>query len=418
MYQPLNESTALAYIKSLPAVMTRIFNVDDPLEAIDLADGNVNLVFRVRSIIEPLARSVIIKQALPYARAVGEIFPMPLERAGIEASLLQLEGQYCPDLVPRLYHYDEVMHACIMQDLNRHIIMRKGLVKQTIYPDCARHLGTFMARTLFYTSDLYMAHDTKKEAVARHINPGLCKVTEDLVFTDPYTSNPGNKWNPELNPQVEAIRADEWLRSEMFLLKEEFMTKAEALIHGDLHTGSIMVNPVDTKVIDPEFGFYGPMAFDVGCLLANLAISYCSQSYHAPDPAVRAMYQAWLLDTIRNTWAIFESEFRQLWDTRLNGQWSTDAFREKYLARLLRYTAAYGSAEIMRRILGLAHVYDLESIPDLQQRAISESKALNIAREWLRVYPTLQSVEQLVHLVEGTPSSYSYCSACSKSLTA
>lgn len=404
----MKESTAVGYIKSLTDVMTRIFHTDDQLEAIDLADGNVNLVFRVHTISEPLARSVIVKQALPYARVVGESFPMPLERAGIEASLLQIEGQYCPERVPTLYHYDEVMHICIMQDLNQHIIMRKGLVTQTVYPEFSRHLGTFMAHTLFYTSDLYMAHDKKKEAVARHINPGLCKVTEDLVFTDPYTTNSGNKWNPELTPQVEAIRADDWLRSEMFLLKEEFMTKAEALIHGDLHTGSIMVNQADTKVIDPEFAFYGPMAFDVGSLLANLAISYCSQSYHAQDATVRTAFQSWLLDTIRNTWAIFESEFRQLWATQLNAQWATDAFREKYLARLLRYTAAYGSAEIMRRILGLAHVYDLESIPDLQQRAMSESKALNIAREWLRVYPTLQHIDQLTHLVEATPSSYPY----------
>ena len=47
------------------------------------------------------------------------------------------------------------------------------------------------------------------------------------------------------------------------------MTAAEALIHGDLHTGSIMVNQDETKVIDPEFAFYGPMGFDVGLLLAN-----------------------------------------------------------------------------------------------------------------------------------------------------
>ncbi len=56
---------------------------------------------------------------------------------------------------------------------------------------------------------------------------------------------------------------------------------AQALIHGDLHTGSIMVNEQDTKVIDPEFAFYGPMGFDVGTLLANLLLNLCSHTVTA-----------------------------------------------------------------------------------------------------------------------------------------
>ena len=46
------------------------------------------------------------------------------------------------------------------------------------------------------------------------------------------------------------------------------MGSPEALIHGDLHTGSIMVTESETRVIDPEFAFYGPMGFDVGAVSA------------------------------------------------------------------------------------------------------------------------------------------------------
>ena len=35
------------------------------------------------------------------------------------------------------------------------------------------------------------------------------------------------------------------------------MTNAQALIHGDLHTGSVFVKGDSTKVIDPEFAFMG-----------------------------------------------------------------------------------------------------------------------------------------------------------------
>ena len=36
-------------------------------------------------------------------------------------------------------------------------------------------------------------------------------------------------------------------------------------------------------MIDPEFAFYGPMAFDVGMLLANFWMSYFSQRGHETD---------------------------------------------------------------------------------------------------------------------------------------
>jgi 5-methylthioribose kinase len=60
-----------------------------------------------------------------------------------------------------------------------------------------------------------------------------------------------------------------------------FCERTQALLHGDLHTGSIMVTHDSTKCIDPEFGFYGPMGFDVGAFLGNLILAYISQDGHA-----------------------------------------------------------------------------------------------------------------------------------------
>ena len=42
-----------------------------------------------------------------------------------------------------------------------------------------------------------------------------------------------------------------------------------------------MVTEAETKVIDPEFAFYGPMGFDVGAVIANLLLNYYSQDGHA-----------------------------------------------------------------------------------------------------------------------------------------
>ena len=48
----------------------------------EVGDGNLNLVF----IVEGPAGGVCVKQALPYVRAAGESWPMPLERAFFESS--------------------------------------------------------------------------------------------------------------------------------------------------------------------------------------------------------------------------------------------------------------------------------------------------------------------------------------------
>lgn len=406
MYHPLNEESAPEYLRKCP-VTSEIFCGHDDLKAVDLAEGNINLIFRVYSESDPIGRSVLIKQALPHSRRYPS-FKIPLDRARIEYEVLELEARYCPEQVPKVYFHDTEMHLNVMEDLNRHLVMRYGLMKQTRYPNFSRHIGTFLARTLFYTSDLHLSPFEKKATVPRFINPVLCKVCEDLVFTEPYIDHPNNRWTSLLDPQVAQLRANDELRSEVLLLKFEFMCNAQALIHGDLHTGSIMVNEQETKVIDPEFAYFGPMGYDIGAVLGNLALSYASQEYHAQDPRVRAEYREWLRDAIREVWTIFEAEFGRLWETEANDQWPSLTLRSKYIKKLLQDTAGFGACKMMRRILGLAHVPDLDCIEDEHVRAIAESLALDIAQSWLMNRHTYNSVEDLVSAIGTSRPSYPF----------
>lgn len=56
------------------------------------------------------------------------------------------------------------------------------------------------------------------------------------------------------------------------MLKYLFLTNAQSLLHGDLHlhTGSVYITREETKVIDPEFAFYGPMGYDMGNVIAKI----------------------------------------------------------------------------------------------------------------------------------------------------
>ena len=134
------------------------------------------------------------------------------------------------------------------------------------------------------------------------MNHELCKITEDLIFTEPYYNAERNNWtSPELDDAVHKARADVEMIQVAMRYKYKFMTEAQALLHGDLHSGSIMVTDTDTKVIDPEFGFMGPMAFDIGNYIGNLLLAYFSRPGWDANEQRRADYQEWLLQQIVQT---------------------------------------------------------------------------------------------------------------------
>ncbi|STV43952.1 5-methylthioribose kinase [Klebsiella pneumoniae] len=61
----------------------------------------------------------------------------------------------------------------------------------------------------------------------------------------------------------------------MAALKHRFFAHAEALLHGDIHSGSIFVAEGSLKAIDAEFGYFGPIGFDIGTAIGNLLLNYC-----------------------------------------------------------------------------------------------------------------------------------------------
>jgi 5-methylthioribose kinase len=69
------------------------------------------------------------------------------------------------------------------------------------------------------------------------------------------------------------------------------------------------------------------------------------------------------------------------------------------MARLLQDTAGMGACKAMRRILGMAHVPDLESIPDEPARARCESLALNAAVDWIKNRRQVTCIEDLTDML-------------------
>ena len=390
-YRILHEADLRDYLAGLPAVAARLGGAPASWSISEVGDGNLNLVF----IVKGAAGGVAVKQALPYVRLVGESWPLPLSRSHYEYLALTHQARLAPGLVPAVLHHNEALALVVMELIEPHIIMRKGLVAGIFYPRFVDDITTFLARTLFLSSDLAVSAAEKKEGIAAFAgNHALCKITEDLIFTDPYRVAEQNRWTqPWLDATAAAFREDLDLHVAISRLKVKFMASPEALIHGDLHTGSIMVTDSSTMVIDPEFAFYGPMGFDIGAVIANLLMSYLASIGHERSPGERRSFEAWVLETVESVWTEFARKFLELWRTEAKGDaypatlFEGDAGaarleteRLAYMARLFRDTVGFSAAKIIRRILGLAHNIDFELIEDPKRRAVSEARSLRLAR--------------------------------------
>ncbi|WP_372814212.1 S-methyl-5-thioribose kinase [Paenibacillus sp.] len=394
-YHALSEAQAIEYARSIPD----LFSENSELVCREIGDGNLNLVFHIS---EPASgKSIILKQALPYAKVVGESWPLTLDRARIESEALIIQGKLCPDLVPHVYAYEPDLALTVMQDLSDHVIMRKGLMDGNRYPLFAGHIATFLAQTLFYTSDLGMNQQQKKEQVKRFINPELCKITEDLIFDDPYTDSPNNNVPPAIRDAVEAVWKDQALHLEVAILRGKFLTHAQSLLHGDLHTGSIFIKADSTKVIDPEFAYYGPMGFDIGAVLANLLLNFASQEGWSADADSRKSYRAYLTQTIRDIWTKFEAEFRSLWNEHgVDRVSKTAGYQDWYMKEVLRDTFGFTGSKMVRRVHGLAQVADINKLEDEAAKERAQRIALAIGTSLIKFNRQADSIEQLIEIAD------------------
>jgi 5-methylthioribose kinase len=407
-FQALTASTLGAYLRTLPSIQAQLGNMDE-LDIVEVGDGNLNFVYFVSSRAHPV-RSIVVKQALPYVRLVGEGWPLTRHRADREAHALRRFAALCPRHVPMLLHVDSAQSLIAMEHLRSHIILRKGLINGVIYPQLAEHLSTYLAQTLFHGSDLYLSADAKKQAVASSTNSELCKITEDLIFTYPFEDHPTNAYSPALpraaikrlhTPQVRMAAAQ---------MKWAFMNQAESLLHGDLHTGSVMVNQTETYVIDPEFSYYGPIGFDVGLLLANLLTAYFSQDWQRVQTGqTPAPYQTWLLEQVRHVWNGFSEKFQALWadhETQagvgfMGSGRDTDSlalYRQAFMRQVFSSTLGFAACEMIRRTLGMAKVAEIAAIPDAPARALIETRTLHLAEALLLQREHIQDIDEVLVL--------------------
>ena len=363
----------ISYVKE-----KNLFLENDDLTVKEIGDGNINYIFKVENKID--GKSIVLKQADKLLRSSGR--PLDLTRSKIEANILRIENNLAPHYVPEIYFYDEIMCVLAMEDISEYKNLRTELVAGKIFPNFADNISEFLSRTLLLTTDLFMDKFEKKKNVKEFINPELCDISECLVFTEPYNNNRNRNVITSGNEEFvkNTLYENEDLHFAILKLREKFMNYSQALIHGDLHSGSIFINEKGIKIIDPEFSFYGPMAYDVGNVIGNLYFPLYRAKFFMEDSKKKEEFINWLEKCILDIPILFSKKCKLLWEKYSNEKLlKNNKFMNYYIENIIEDSLAYAGTEIIRRTVGDAKVLELTSLENSEKKLQLEKKLINKA---------------------------------------
>jgi S-methyl-5-thioribose kinase len=363
----------LSYVKE-----KKLFSENSDLIAKEIGDGNINYIFKVEDKIN--GKSIVLKQADKLLRSSGR--PLDLSRSKIEANILKIENDLAPNFVPKVYLYDEIMCVLAMEDISEYKNLRTELLAGKIFPNLANNISEFLSKTLLLTTDLFMNKFEKKKNVKEFINPELCDISECLVFTEPYNNNKNRNIITHGNEEFveKVLYENEDLHFAILKLREKFMNYSQSLIHGDLHSGSIFINEKGIKIIDPEFSFYGPMAYDVGNVIGNLYFPLYRAKFFMEENEKKEKFINWLEKCIFDIPNLFSEKCKLLWEKYSNDKLlKNKKFRDYYIENILKDSLAYAGTEIIRRTVGDAKVLGLTSLESSEKKLQFERELINQA---------------------------------------
>lgn len=396
----------------------------------ELSGGNMNWSFLVSrsthssppaSTSEENKLQYLVKFVPPFVKCMGPSWEMSSQRSAFEAKTLEFYQTVVPQFVPRLYHYDFEKSIIVMEYIQDCVTLRHFLIHEAVSLlnknqqnlTFASDLGTFLAKTLFSTSDLVLSIEQKMKQLSLYAqNYQVCTLTDKVIFTEPYdpTCPHNNLWcqdTEDISTIVREIQGNQEIRKQVSVLRQKFRSCPQALLHGDLHTGSILLSNTHSKkttVIDAEFSFYGPMGFDIGKLIGNFILSACCQQDRNTSLAI--LYQITVL------WTTFSNQFTNewmQWEQRPQQQEGKSAqqgsllsyqnHHQDFLLGIFKDSIGYAACSMIRRVVGVAPCPDLYDGPissNPAQKVACASRILLIARTLLlETMHSCKSIDEL-----------------------
>jgi 5-methylthioribose kinase len=251
-------------------------------------DGNINWVRRVR--LGSGGRSVVVKQARPALERFPE-YAVTTERIVFEARYYETVRPFdAAGLCPRVLDFDETERVLVLEDLGDatrldHVLLRRAdaATAQGAGEALGRFLGTVHAGT------------AKQETLAsRFANDEMRRLHGDHIFALPFRPN-DFPLPPALRARAAALWRDEATVALADAAYRDYLAPAGVLVHADVQGGNVLLQRGRPRLLDAEISHAGDGAFDVGILLAHLAVSDAARGDAAgARPALGRTWAAYL----------------------------------------------------------------------------------------------------------------------------
>ena len=237
---------------------------DEPVTDVGRAgEGNMNFVARVRT----PTRSVILKQSRPYVEKYPQV-AAPADRILTEVAVYQAVSGVpaVRSRMPALLGVDAPARAALFEDLGE-VADYADAYDGVLLPDA--DLGA-LAEWLGALHPVPVADpDVFRNRDMRALNHAH-------LFEIPLAAENGldlDGLTPGLAAEAARLRVDAAYVAAVADLGSRYLADGETLLHGDFYPGSWVRTVQGPFVIDPEFAFLGPAAFDLGVAVAHLLMA-------------------------------------------------------------------------------------------------------------------------------------------------
>ena len=297
--------------------------------------GNMNLTLRVVTD----RRTAVLKQARPWVEKYEQI-DAPWDRGIFECRFYERVAglREVADRMPRLLAADERARVLWLEHLPEASDYSSLYGGGQLAPDEVAALARWL-RAL---------HGGTRGAVEpQFANRAMRVLNHQHLCEVPLTSHglALEALEPGLEAAAARLRDDRAYVDAVAEVGRRYLADGTCLVHGDYFPGSWLRTPAGPRIIDPEFCFWGPPEWDVGCAVAHLVL--------ARQPQVRI------------------EQFMRDYGEGLDMSW----------------VARFAAVEVMRRVIGVAQ---LPIPPSTHQRAawLAGSRAALESATVERLYDT------------------------------
>ena len=342
-------------------------------------DGYLNFIFRVSD----GKKNVIVKQG----RTVGrneDFTNLSTERTRLEFESMKIRKAIVPEYIPDLYFYDEENQVFVTEDVSYLKIMRFQLNKSIMFPGFDKLAADFLSRIHFYTSELFMDTELFRKLDNHFTNHKMRSIFDNIIFVskDEFGDKKyGLSLDPDVADCIRDIVFDPDAVLERYRLREIFMKTSEALIHCDYHTSNIFIGDGKMKVIDMEYSFCGPVAFDLGYLFGNLISQYVCAGFRSYDTEEeRETFRNYIMDTIEGIYAEYCRQVTFYWNRDAKEEYrDVKGLQEDFFTKLLSRTIGYCSNANLFRIASEIDFPEYSAITDrkLMRQAVTLSALMD-----------------------------------------